>query len=123
MYVGIAVGGFAGAVVRFWIGGRLGRGFGTVFPVGTMVINVSGSLLLGLLTGWSLGGGVPSAWRSTLGTGFLGAYTTFSTWNLETVRLVESGRWRLAGMNVLLSTAAGLGAAWIGLHLGQGVAP
>ena len=84
------------------------------FPIGTTIINVTGSFLLGLVTGLALAHGLPPEWRAILGTGFLGGYTTFSTASYETVRLAQQRRYRAAlvngvGMLVLALAAAGLG--------------
>jgi CrcB protein len=85
------------------------------FPWGTMAVNISGSLALGLLVGWVLTQGLPPALRLVLGTGFLGAYTTFSTWMFETLRLLERGERSLALLNVVGSWLAGTAAAALGL--------
>ena len=89
------------------------------FPWATVIINVTGSLLLGVLAGLVLFHGQPSAWQTVVGTGFCGGYTTFSTASFETVRLVQQGRRVLALVNavgsLLLSVAAcaaGLAAVW-----------
>jgi CrcB protein len=87
------------------------------FPWGTGVVNVSGSFILGFLTGLVLYHGFSNDARLVLGTGFCGAYTTFSTFSYETVRLVERGQSRAAALNVLLSTGTGLAAAAAGLAL------
>jgi CrcB protein len=86
------------------------------------VINVTGSFLLGLVTGLVLAHGLPAEWRAILGTGFLGGYTTFSTASYETVRLAQQRRYRAAlfngvGMLVLALAAAGLG-LWLGGWMG-----
>jgi CrcB protein len=87
------------------------------FPWGTIVINLSGSFVLGLLTGLGLYHGFPSDARLVLGTGFCGGYTTFSTFTFETVRLIETGRAGAAVRNVALSTGGGLLFAGAGLAL------
>ena len=84
----VAVSGGVGAVARFVLDGTLRTRLRWIVPAGTMIINVSGSLLLGLLTGIVLFHAVPTDWRVVLGTGFLGGYTTFSTASIETARLV-----------------------------------
>ena len=84
----VAVSGGVGAVARFVLDGTLRTRLRWIVPAGTMIINVSGSLLLGLLTGIVLFHAVPTDWRVVLGTGFLGGYTTFSTASFETARLV-----------------------------------
>lgn len=92
-YVLIAIGGAGGAVARFaldtWVSSRIAG----AFPWGTLLINVSGSFVLGLLFALTIERGVlPADLRPPLMIGFLGAFTTFSTWMLESVRLVEDGR-------------------------------
>src|SRR5581483_11913026 len=88
-----------------------------VFPWGTFVINMTGSFLLGLLTGLSLHHGLGRVPKTLLGTGFCGAYTTFSTFSYETVRLVEDGALLEALLNALASLGVGLLAAAAGLGI------
>ncbi len=111
--VGIALLGGAGAVARFLLDGAVSERSGSAFPWGTFVVNVSGAFVLGLLA--SLHG---DAYRF-VDTAFLGAYTTFSTWMLESQRLGEEGRLRLGLLNVVLSLAAGLLAVWLGRAVGR----
>jgi fluoride exporter len=118
LFLVVAAGGIVGAPARYlldqFVTGRTGAGL----PWGTMVINLSGSLLLGFLTGLTLAGHLPPTAKALLGTGFCGAYTTFSTFTFETVRLMQNGRFLGAAGNVLVSVAIGLGAAAAGLALG-----
>lgn len=86
--------------------------------VGQFVINVSGSFLLGLLTGLTLSHHLSDVGKALLGTGFCGAYTTFSTFTFETIRLVQDGRFLEAAGNVSVSVVVGLAAATAGLALG-----
>lgn len=113
--LGIAVAGALGAPLRYavdaWVQERLAR----VFPWGTFLVNVSGSALLGLLTGLGLYHAFPHVPKVMLGTGFCGAYTTFSTFAFETVRLVEDGATRQAVGNAVASLAATLSAAAAGV--------
>lgn len=113
----IALAGAIGAPARFVVDGFVGDRLGRVFPWGTFLINVSGSLLLGLLTGVALYHGFPSVPKAFLATGFCGAYTTFSTFGYETVRLADENAGLLAAANALGSLAAGLAAAAAGLAL------
>jgi CrcB protein len=111
----VAVAGAIGALARFVLDGAVKARWATAIPAGTLLINVSGSLLLGVLTGLVLFQGEPSTVRTIAGTGFCGGYTTFSTASFETVRLLQQGRGGLAtvyGVGTLgvtvLAAAAGL---------------
>ncbi|GAA2749322.1 fluoride efflux transporter FluC [Amnibacterium kyonggiense] len=110
LFVLLSVAGGAGAALRFVLDGLLRERLGARLPWGTAIINVSGSLLLGVLTGL-LTRGLPEAVLTVLGIGLLGGYTTFSTASVETVRLIQQRRWAaslLYGLGVLvLSVAAG----------------
>ena len=115
----VALAGGLGAVVRFlldtWIGHRSQD---SAVPLGTMVINVTGSFRLGLLTGWWMFRTGDPGWRLVLGAGFLGGYTTFSTASVEAARLTRAGRgWTVlvhaGGMLLLSLGGAGLG-VWLG---------
>jgi len=114
VWVGVAVLGGCGALARFGLTLLVADRLHPHLPLGTMAVNVSGAFLLGLLAGTSLGG----EGRLLLGAGAIGSYTTFSTWMLETQRVGEAGKRRLAITNLLLSIALGLGAAVIGRTLG-----
>jgi CrcB protein len=116
----VGVGGFFGAIARrvvdLWVSDRAG----SAFPLGTLVINLSGSFLLGLLFAWAIERDVlPASIRGPVLIGFIGAYTTFSTWMLESWRLVEDGAWGLALVNVFGSVALGLVAVIAGLAVGR----
>jgi fluoride exporter len=115
-WLAVALLGGAGALARFavdaLVSGRPGAGD---LPLGTLAVNASGSLLLGLLSGLAVGGTL----LVIAGAATLGSYTTFSTWALETQRLVEDANARAAGLNVLLSLAIGLGAAALGRAIGS----
>ncbi len=115
----LAVGlvGGAGAVARFAVDRTVSRRVGRDFPFGTMVVNLSGALLLGLLVGASLGGEADRL----LGTGLCGGYTTFSTWALESHRLGEDGDGRRGALNFAASLGLGLAAVWLGRRLGAGL--
>lgn len=114
LLIGIGVLGGAGAVGRFLLDGQVSRRVGREFPYGTLAVNLSGSLLLGLLVGIALG----SEAGKLAGTGLVGGFTTFSTWSLESHRLGEDGRWRSGVANFLISLIAGVAAAWAGRWLG-----
>lgn len=119
-WVLIGVAGAAGALARLVLGGWVAeRRRGAAFPWGTYAVNILGSFLLGLVTGLVLGRGALSpAVRAALGTGFLGAFTTFSTWQVEMFRSYEKGERQMAWAYLLLSTGGGLLAAWLGIALG-----
>ncbi|MDA8295880.1 MAG: fluoride efflux transporter CrcB [Actinomycetota bacterium] len=113
----IALGAFVGAPARFLVDRYVTDRTQTSFPLGTLLINLSGSLLLGVLTGIELRGHLPAELTALLATGFCGAFTTFSTWSFETVRLIEQGETTHALTNALGSVVLGLLAAGAGLAL------
>jgi CrcB protein len=108
-----ALGGL-GALARFLLDGAVAGRLGRSFPFGTLAVNISGALVLGVLAGAALG---DDTFR-LLGTGFVGAFTTFSTWVLESHRLGEDGQLRLGALNFLVSLALGVAAVWLGRELG-----
>lgn len=118
---GVAVAGAIGAPARYLLDAaiqeRVGDHDRTGFPWGILVVNSSGSLLLGLLTGAALYHGFHGAPKAWLATGFCGAYTTFSTFTFETLRLVEEGQSSTALANVVASALGGTFAAAVGLAL------
>jgi CrcB protein len=114
-WVAFIAAGAIGAPVRYLVDVAISDRVRGRLPVGTLVVNVSGSLLLGLLTGLALYHGFPNTSRLVLGTGFCGAYTTFSMFTFETVRLAGEGLSREAVSNVLLTVFGCSGAAALGL--------
>ncbi len=117
LVAGLAVAGALGAPVRYLLDGYVQDRREGVFPFGTFVINVSGSFLLGLLVGFALYHAFPATPEIVLGTGFCGAYTTFSTFTYETVQLAEERAFGVALRNVLGSVVAPALAAAAGLAL------
>ncbi len=114
LWLGVALLGGLGAVARLMMEKGVRRQLSMKFPVGTVTVNITGAFLLGLLSGLA-----PSHQMSTLiGTGFLGAYTTFSGWMLETRSLAEGRHWRTASANIAVSVVLGLAAAALGHWLG-----
>jgi CrcB protein len=118
----IALGSAAGGVSRYLLGGVIQRWSGGSFPLGTMVINVTGSFLLGLIYRYATdSAGISPEVRTLLTIGFCGGYTTFSTFSYETVRLIEDGELTrglaYAGLSVVLSIAATM----LGIVAGQGI--
>jgi CrcB protein len=119
-YLWIALGGALGTTARYWISGLVARSVGETFPWGTLLVNVSGSFVIGIfvaLTGpdgrWFLG----STARQFVMIGICGGYTTFSSVSLQTLNLVNDGEWFRAGANIGLSVALCLFAVWGGVAL------
>jgi fluoride exporter len=117
VYFWIAAGSALGGVARFWCSGVIARAFGETFPWGTLIVNVSGSLLIGIIAALTGPDGrifLGSTARLALMAGFCGGYTTFSSFSLQTLSLVQDGEWWLAGANIALSVVACLVAVWAG---------
>jgi CrcB protein len=113
-WIGVLACGGIGAIVRFVVDSIISTKFGRDFPLGTLVINVSGAFALGILAGVALTGNA----LILAGTATLGSYTTFSTWVLETHRLREEGEFRRALNNSMISLLLGLAAVAIGRTIG-----
>ena len=114
----VALGGFVGAPARYLLDRAISGRLESDLPWGTFIVNMSGSLLLGILTGLGLNGHLGPVPEALAATGFCGAYTTFSTFTYETVRLVEDGDLLEAATNVAVSVAGGLAAAAAGVAVG-----
>jgi CrcB protein len=116
-YILVGAGGFVGANARFLVARAAGALFETRFPLGTFVINISGSFLLGILGAIVARKVLPGseAARLALGVGFLGAFTTFSTFEFETHALLEDGSWLTAAVNMFASLLVGLIAVRAGI--------
>jgi fluoride exporter len=112
----IAVGlvGGLGSIARFALDGLITGRAGGEFPFGTLLVNLLGAFVLGILVGAALDANAYRLW----GTGLIGAFTTFSTWVFESHRLGEDGELRLGVVNFAVSLALGIGAAWAGRHVG-----
>lgn len=114
-YLIIGIGGFLGAIARYVVSAWIGQRWGRSFPLGTFAINVSGSFLIGLLMSlFTERFMVNPQWRLFLTVGFLGAYTTFSTFEYETGSLLRDGEWLVASLNIGLSVVAGFAALKVG---------
>ena len=111
----VGIGGFIGALARFWLGSYIGGKMGTSFPYGTFVINISGSFLIGfILTVLTTKAHLSPNWRYLIPVGFIGAYTTFSTFEFETLHTIQDGQFLIASLNVVLSVTIGFIAVWVG---------
>lgn len=114
LWVGVgALGGIA-AIARFLVDGAIAARAPGGFPFGTLAVNVSGAVLLGLLVGLAVDGDP----MLLAGTAVLGSYTTFSTWMFETQRLAEDGQWRPAAVNIVAALVLGIAAAALGNAIG-----
>lgn len=119
-YLIIAVGGAIGSMLRFWVGAYVSDRMGSRFPYGTFVINITACFLIGLAmtvlaekTHWS-----PN-WRYLIPIGFLGGYSTFSSFEYETFRVFQSNELLVAGLNITLSVGIGFLAVWLGVITGR----
>lgn len=121
LYLFIAIGGGAGACLRFFLSQLMLQWFGRGFPFGTLLVNVVGSFFLGLMFA-TLGQSEAEEflWRSGVGVGFLGALTTFSTFSLDTLLLLQQGFYVKAALNMILNVLCCLLAAWLALHFFKG---
>jgi len=120
--VGVGLAGAVGALSRYGLEGLIGERFSGAFPLGTFVVNMTGSFVLGLLfVLLTERTAVSPALRTSLTIGFVGAYTTFSTFSFETVRLIEDGAYGVAAWNVVATLALGLLGVWAGMSVGRAV--
>lgn len=117
-WIGVAALGGFGALGRFAVDGAVSARWPSDFPYGTLTVNLSGGLALGILVGL----GVAGEAMLVLGAGLLGGYTTFSTWMLEAQRLGENGEWRLMWLNLAGPMLGGLAATGLGWLLGAALA-
>ncbi len=101
-------------MLRFYVDGIVAVGVGRDFPYGTLAVNLSGAVVLGLITGLAVGGDA----ALLAGTAAVGSYTTFSTWMLETQRLTEERQYRKATLNIVVSLVLGVAAAELGRLIG-----
>ena len=117
LYFLIALGGALGSVLRFFLGGAIATHFGETFPWGTLIVNVTGSFVIGFIATFT---GPDGRWfasgetRLFLMTGICGGYTTFSSFSLQTLNLARDGDWLRAGANTVGSVALCLVAVWLG---------
>lgn len=122
-YLLIAVGGALGSVARYWVSATVGSRMGVRFPYGTLVVNLSACLVIGFSLTW-LGERMEMdpAWRFLIPVGFIGAYSTFSTYEWETLQTLRSGAFALAALYAGGSLVLGLAATWLGAVLAEAIA-
>ena len=121
-YLAISVGAVLGANLRYLLGGWIADRWGASFPVGTLVINVTGSFAIAIvLTLVTERVAAPPWVRPMVAIGFLGSYTTFSTFSYETLALARDGAWAMAGLNIILSVAASLVGVYLGTSLARAI--
>jgi len=116
-YIWITVGSALGGIARYWCSGVIANAFGATFPFGTLIVNVVGSFIIGFfatLTGPDGRVFVPSEYRLFVTVGFCGGYTTFSSFSLQTLTLMQDGEWLHAAANIVSSVALCLLAVWLG---------
>jgi fluoride exporter len=114
VWAAVMVIGGAGSVLRFYVDGIVASASGRDFPYGTLVVNLSGAVLLGLIAGLAVAGDA----ALLAGTAAVGSYTTFSTWMLESQRLTEERQYRKALLNIVVSLVLGVAAAALGRLIG-----
>lgn len=118
-YLAVAIGGALGACCRYGLGEFILHLFGKAFPFATLLVNILGSFVLGVLYGLFLTEHLAvSPWKALISIGFLGAFTTFSTFSLDTILLVQQGELPKAALNVVLNLVLCLTLAWLGVKLG-----
>jgi CrcB protein len=122
-YLWIAIGGSLGSLARYWVGTAIAGRMGTKFPYGTFVINLTSCLIIGFsLAVLGRRTGLNPAWRFLIPVGFVGAYSTFSTFEWEIFSSLQTGSLSVAGLYVVLSVVLGLVAVWCGVLI-AGVMP
>ena len=121
-YIWIAVGAVVGASARYFLSGLIARNFSATFPYSTLLINVTGSLVLGFFLVYSTDRVLlDPRWRLLVAVGFCGSYTTFSSYAFESFALLEQGQWLLVGLNALASNVLCLAAVLAGAVLARGL--
>ncbi|MGA2674356.1 MAG: fluoride efflux transporter CrcB [Terracidiphilus sp.] len=119
-YLLIAAGGALGSIARYWVGSTIAGRMGIRFPYGTLVVNLTACVLIGFsLTYLSRRAGINPAWRFLIPVGFIGAYSTFSTYEWETLSTLRSGAFLLAALYAAGSLILGLAAVWGGSWLAE----
>lgn len=125
-YLAVMAGGAIGSAARLWLSGSLAARFGETFPVGTLVVNVAGCLLIGIFTGLTRPDGpllAPPLLRQFVSIGVLGGFTTFSSFSLQTMNLLGDGEWFYATVYTALSVFLCLACVWAGMMLATALTP
>ncbi len=122
-YLWVAIGGALGSVGRFWLSGLIANRYGETLPWGTLLVNIVGSFIIGFFGAVASAEGRLNSQSRIFATQFVmygicGGYTTFSSFSLQTLKLVRDGEWLYAGGNVILSVALCMVAVWLGWLLG-----
>jgi CrcB protein len=121
-YLFVALGGALGSLARFWIGSAIGGRMGTRFPYGTFVINISACIIIGfVLTFMGSRTEINPAWRFLIPIGFVGAYSTFSTFEWEIFTTLQTGAFLTGASYVVLSLALGLAGVWCGVLIARAI--
>jgi fluoride exporter len=121
-YFAVGIGGFVGSIARFWLAVYVGQRMGTRFPYGTFLINVSGSFLIGLvMTILTEKTHLSPTYRYLIPIGFIGGYTTFSTFEYETLRAIQDGQFTIGLLNIVLSVLVGFLMVWTGAMVGKAI--
>lgn len=110
----VAIGGFFGAIARLGISNWFKKRYSSAFPLGTLFVNLLGAFLLGFI----IGKGVNSSWQLLFGTGFMGAFTTFSTFKLESIQLYSNKNWRMIAIYLGITYTFGILFAFLGMKAG-----
>jgi CrcB protein len=119
-YFLIALGGALGSMARYWVGSTIGNWMGTKFPYGTFVINITACVIIGFsLTFLARRADLSPAWRFLVPVGFIGAYSTFSTYEWETLSTIRNGAFLLAAIYAVISFILGLAAVWGGSAIAE----
>jgi CrcB protein len=118
----VGVGGCLGSILRFWLGSYIGGKMGTRFPYGTFLVNMSGSFLIGLVLAFLTARSQSSPyWRYLIAIGFIGGYTTFSSFEYETLRAIQDGQFTIGLLNIVLSVVLGFLIVWTGAMVGKAI--
>ena len=121
-YFMVAIGGALGSMARLWVSTIVAERVTETFPLGTLVVNITGSFLIGLFAGM-FRSGASTTTRAFLMTGICGGYTTFSSFSLQNLQLLESGNYYHAGLNTALSLTLCMVAVWLGYLAGVALSP